>query len=175
MKTPAFEVFPWWMVAICNAVGLAIYAVGFSLLVRLGIAWGLLYVAYCVWLEWRLLSGSCRSCYYFGKRCGFGKGRLCSRLFTRRANEGPTRKPISWRDVVPDFLASLIPLAVGIVLLIRDFSWHVLLLVLILAFLGSVGTGFVRGQIACKYCRQRELGCPAEQLFSKTKPNPTTP
>lgn len=175
MKTPAFENFPWWMVAICNAVGLAIYAVGFSLLFRLGIAWGLLYAAYCVWLEWRLLSGSCRSCYYFGKRCGFGKGRLCSRLFARRADEGPARKPISWRDVVPDFLVTLIPLAAGIALLIRDFSWHVLLLVLILVFLGSVGTGFVRGQIACKYCRQRELGCSAEQLFSKTKPNPTTP
>jgi hypothetical protein len=27
----------------------------------------------------------------------------------------------------------------------------------------------VRGQLACKYCKQRELGCPAEQLFSKTK------
>lgn len=25
MKTPAFENFLWWMVAICNAVGLAIY------------------------------------------------------------------------------------------------------------------------------------------------------
>jgi hypothetical protein len=79
-------------------------------------------------------------------------------------------KQISWRDLVPEFLVSLIPLGVGIALLIRAFAWHVLLLVLILVFLGSVGTGFVRGRIACRYCKQRELGCPAEQLFSKTKP-----
>lgn len=157
------------MVASCNAVGLAIYAIGLYLMFRLGIVWGALYVAYCVWMEWRVLSGSCRSCYYYGKRCGFGKGRLCSWLLTKRAKEGLSTKQISWRNVVPDFLVSLIPLSVGIVLLIRAFSWHVLLLVLILVFLGSVGTGFVRGQIACKYCKQRELGCPAEQLFSKTK------
>ena len=175
MKTSSFENFPWWMVATCNALGLAIYAIGFYLTVRLGILWGVLYLAYCVWMEWRVLSGSCRSCYYYGKRCGFGKGRLCSRLMTRTAEQTLHTKRISWRDVVPDFLVSLIPLGVGIIVLIRSFSWHVLLLMLVLVFLGSVGTGFVRGQIACKYCKQRELGCPAEQLFRKTKENPATP
>ena len=169
MKTSSFEDFPYWMVAICNTVGLAIYAIGLYLMTRLGVVWGALYAAYCLWMEWRLLSGSCRSCYYFGKRCGFGKGRLCAWFFTRGAEQGLCRKPISWRDVVPDFLVSLIPLSVGIATLVRHFSWPVLLLVVALLFLGSVGTGLVRGQLACRYCRQRELGCPAEQLFSKTK------
>ena len=49
------------------------------------------------------------------------------------------------------------------------FSWVLLLAIGALVLLGSVGTGFIRGQLACKYCRQRELGCPAEQLFNKTK------
>jgi hypothetical protein len=66
-------------------------------------------------------------------------------------------------------MVSLIPLGVGITMLIRSFSWLLLLPMVTLGFLGSAGTGLVRGQIACKYCRQRELGCPAEQLFSKTK------
>ena len=70
---------------------------------------------------------------------------------------------------MPDFLVSLIPLGVGIALLVRSFSWLVLLLLIVLLGLASAGTGFVRGQLACKYCRQRELGCPAEQLFSRTK------
>ena len=169
MKTPPFENFPYWMVAVCNAVGLAIYAIGLYLMARLGIVWGVLYVAYCVWVEWRILSGSCRSCYYFGKRCGFGKGRLCSWFFNKGSEQTLCTKPFSWRDVVPDFMVPLIPLGVGITHLIRSFSWPVLLLVVTLVFLGSVGTGFVRGQVACKYCKQRELGCPAEQLFSKTK------
>jgi len=169
MKPSSFEQFPWWMVLVCNGVGLAIYAIGLYLMARVGLVWGLLYAAYCVWMEWRLLSGSCRSCYYFGKRCGFGKGRVCSWLFRKRPERGAGAKPISWRDVVPDFLVSLIPLGVGITALIRSFSWPVLLLIITLVFLASVGSGFVRGQLACKYCKQRELGCPAEQLFSKTK------
>jgi hypothetical protein len=169
MKTSSFENFPWWMVLICNLVGLAIYAIGLFLMVRLGTVWGVFYAVYCVWMEWRLLSGSCRSCYYFGKRCGFGKGRLCSWFFNQRSERTLCAKRFSWRDVVPDFMVSLIPLGVGIAILIRNFSWVVLLLIVTLAFLGSVATGFVRGQLACKHCKQREIGCPAEQLFSKTK------
>jgi hypothetical protein len=170
MKTESFENFPWWMVVACNAVGLAIYAIGLYLMARLGIVWGVAYVGYCVWMEWRLLSGSCRQCYYYGKRCGFGKGRICSWLFTQGPERNSASKPISWSDVVPDFMVSLIPLGAGIASLIRDFAWPVLVLVLLLVFLASIATGFVRSQLACRYCRQRELGCPAEQLFNKTKP-----
>jgi hypothetical protein len=170
MNTSSFENFPGWMVVICNAVGLAIYAIGLYLTARLGTVWGALYAAYCVWMEWRLLSRSCRSCYYFGKRCGFGKGRLCSWFFTKRTEATLRKRPISWRDVAPDFMVSLIPLGIGIIILLRGFSWVVLLLTVAVAGLGSVGTGLVRGQLACRYCRQRELGCPAEELFRKGKP-----
>lgn len=169
MKTSSFENFPWWMVIICNAVGLAVYAVGLYLMTRLGMVWGVLYAAYCVWVEWRIISGSCRYCYYFGKRCGFGKGRVCSWFFSQGSEQTLCAKRISWRDVVPDFMVSLVPLGVGMTMLIQSFSWLVLLLIVTLAFLGSVGTGLVRGQLACKYCKQRELGCPADQLFSRTK------
>ncbi len=169
MKTSAFENFPWWMIAVCNSVGLAIYAIGLYLMACLGTVWAVLYAAYCVWMEWRLLSGSCRYCYYFGKRCGFGKGVVCSWFFAKGVGRTLGDKRISWRDLMPDFLVSLIPLGAGITMLIRNYSWLALLLVAALVFLGSVGTGFVRGQLACKYCKQRELGCPAEHLFSKTK------
>jgi len=64
-------------------------------------------------------------------------------------------------------MVSIIPLVVGIIVLIRGFSWQVLILLVIMIGLGSMGTGLIRGQIACKYCRQREIGCPAEELFSK--------
>jgi hypothetical protein len=167
MRTSSYENFPWWMIAVCNAVNLAIYAIGIYLTSRLGIVWGILYVAYCGWVEWKVLSRSCRHCYYFGKRCGFGKGRVCAWFFSKPAEKNLCEKQISWRNVLPDFLVSLIPLAVGIALLIHSFSWLVLLLAAALLLLCFAGTGFVRGQIACKYCKQRELGCPAEQLFSK--------
>jgi hypothetical protein len=169
MKPTPFENFPWWMVVVCNGVTLAIYAVGLYLMAHLGVAWALLYAAYCTWMEWRVLSKSCRYCYYFGKRCGFGKGRICSWFLSKGEGTTLSEVEISWRDLVPDFLVSLVPLGVGITILIRSFSWPALISTGILAFLGSAGTGLVRGQIACKYCRQRELGCPAERLFSKGK------
>lgn len=168
MKTAAYEHFPWWMVAASNFVGLSIYAIGLYLMARMGTPWAVLYAAYCLWLEWRLLSGSCRTCYYYGKRCGFGKGTVCSWFFARGDGQPLSMKGISWLDIVPDFLVSLVPLGAGIALLVRKFEWSVLLPVVLLALLGTAGTGFVRGQIACKYCKQRELGCPAEQLFSKS-------
>jgi hypothetical protein len=169
MKTLPFEKFPLWMAVVCNTVGLAIYAIGLYLMAQLGIAWAILYASYCIWMEYRVLSQGCRYCYYFGKRCGFGKGCICSRFFSKGTGKTLGEIKVSWGNIVPDFLVSLIPFAVGIVLLIHSFSWSVLVPVAILVFLGSVGTGLVRGQIACKFCKQRELGCPAERLFSRGK------
>ncbi len=169
MNPSTYETYPARMVVTCNAVGLGIYAIGLFLLSQLGIVWGALYAGYCLWMEWRLLNGSCRSCYYYGKRCGFGKGRLCAWLFARREVTGTSPRRFTWWNLVPDFLVSLIPLGVGIAVLIRGFSWLVLIAIVVLVGLGSVGTGFVRSQIACHFCKQRELGCPAEQLFGKTK------
>lgn len=172
MQQDSFDNFPWWMIAASNMVGLSIYAIGLYLMALLGPWWAVLYAAYCLWMEWRLLSGSCRFCYYYGKRCGFGKGQLCSMFFSKGTEQPLSSKQITWLDIVPDFLVSLVPLVIGIALLVRDFSWLMLLLVVALAFLGTAGTGIVRSQIVCKYCKQRELGCPAEQLFGKTAKAP---
>jgi hypothetical protein len=35
----------------------------------------------------------------------------------------------------------------------------------LLAALSLGGNSFVRTRIVCKYCRQREIGCPAEKFF----------
>jgi hypothetical protein len=64
-------------------------------------------------------------------------------------------------------LVLLIPLVGGIALLILDFSWSVAMMLAVLLMLSFGGNYFVRSQIACKYCKQRKLGCPAEQFFSK--------
>jgi len=38
---------------------------------------------------------------------------------------------------------------------------------IILFFLFFGGTAMIRGNLVCKYCKQREIGCPAEKLFNK--------
>jgi len=41
------------------------------------------------------------------------------------------------------------------------------MLLALLIGLATQGNYLVRSRIACKYCKQRELGCPAEKLFRK--------
>jgi hypothetical protein len=44
-----------------------------------------------------------------------------------------------------------------------------LILVILLILLAFPVNGFLRGSVACKYCKQRKIGCPAEQLLNKKK------
>jgi len=69
--------------------------------------------------------------------------------------------------MIPDLLVSLIPLLTAIVLMIIKFNLILLFSAIILIVLTTIGNGFIRGNLTCKYCKQREIGCPAEQLFSK--------
>jgi hypothetical protein len=50
---------------------------------------------------------------------------------------------------------------------VRDFTWLVVVMLAILVVLSLGGNAVVRGSFACKYCKQRQIGCPAEKLFGK--------
>jgi hypothetical protein len=41
------------------------------------------------------------------------------------------------------------------------------MVVLIVLFFG--GSAFIRGTLACKYCKQKDIGCPAYDIFNKKK------
>lgn len=163
------ENYPAISVIASNLVPLAIYLIGISLLVRFGIVWVAAYLVFVLILEYRLVSRHCTDCYYYGKICAFGKGRLCAFLFRKGDPERFRTMTITWTDIVPDFLVFLIPVLAGTILLIQEFSVPVLILVIALLLLGFLGNAVVRGQLACKYCKQREIGCPAERLFDKTR------
>jgi len=167
-KIKCFENYPYWIIIISNLLQLSIYTIGIIIIKPLGIIWLLIYLAYIVFLEIRLLRKSCINCYYYGKRCAFGKGKLCS-LFFKKGNieKFASADNITWKDLLPDMLVAIIPAIIGIVRLIMDFNWILLLLVIILFLLVSKGNEFVRGTLACKYCKQREINCPAEKMFNK--------
>ena len=148
---------------------LTIYIIGAYIIFLLGLIWLILYLVYILILEIRLLKISCIHCYYYGKRCAFGKGKLCSLFFKKGHSKRFVEKEIKWMDIIPDFLVSIIPLFIGVVLLIIDFNFLLLLLVILMLILAFPINGFIRGSMACKYCKQREIGCPAEQLFNKKK------
>jgi hypothetical protein len=170
MQEPGcYENYPTLIVIISNLVSFLIYAIGLIILYRLSIILVMGYVIFILILELRLLSGHCVDCYYYGKTCAFGKGRLSSLFFQKGNPEQFNLKKITWKDIVPDFLVFIVPVLAGILILIQDFIWIVLILIIALFFLGFLGTALVRGQLACRFCKQRKIGCPAEQLFDKTK------
>ena len=138
-------------------------------MLSLGILFATLYVAYIIWIEIRLLAKSCKYCYYYGKLCAFGKGK-CSVLFFKKGKpEKFLKAEITMKDIIPDFLTFIFPLIGGIVLLLSNFSWFIVAMLAILVILGFGGNAVIRGSFACKYCKQREIGCPAKKLFSKKK------
>jgi hypothetical protein len=152
-----------------NLLSILIWGIGACILYQFGLIWLIGYVLYIFLLEFRLLSGHCVDCYYYGKTCAFGKGRLSSLFFRKGSPEQFSRMKITWKDIVPDFLGFLVPVLAGILLLVMKFSWTILILVIILFLLGFLGNALVRGHLACRYCKQREIGCPAEQLFDKSR------
>ena len=169
MENEVYDEFPLSSVLFCTAVNIAIYVVGAYLIAPLGKIFVALYLLYCLWMETRALTKSCRDCYYYGRLCAFGRGKICSLLFKKGSPEGFKTKKITWINLVPDFLVSVIPLAVGGFYLVQSFNWLRLSLIVVLVIMAFPVTGFVRRSISCKFCRQKEMGCPAVQFFSKER------
>ncbi len=168
-KEKCFESYPFWMVFLSNLVSLSIYFIGAFIIYKLGLVWLVLYILFIAIQEFRLIKGHCVNCHYYGKVCAFGKGKISSLFFKKGNSSNFCSKKMTWKDMLPDFMVSLVPIAVGIVLLVKSFNWLLLILVLILFLLTSIGNSMIRGKLACKYCKQRKLGCPAQKLFKKKR------
>jgi len=162
-----FENYPLSIVVISNIQSLSIWIIGFYILSGISILISMLFLAYCLIMEFRVLTRSCVNCYYYGKVCFSGKGKVCALLFKKGDSRQFIRNAITWKDILPDFMVSIIPTIGGIALLIISFSWLILVLMIVLLLLSTVGTATVRESLACKYCRQRDIGCPAQKLFEK--------
>ncbi|HEY6011132.1 MAG TPA: hypothetical protein VIX18_06640, partial [Nitrospirota bacterium] len=140
---------------------------GAAILAGFGVVMSALYLLYCLGNELHVMKKSCVDCFYYGRWCAFGKGKVAPLLFKQGEPGRFISKMISWKELMPDMLVLMIPLLGGIALLVQRFSWSVALMLAALLVLSLNGTYVVRSQIACKYCKQRELGCPAEQFFSR--------
>jgi hypothetical protein len=168
-QTKVYECFPIWIVILSNFIGLSIYLIGAYILAGFGLWMAGLYLLYCFGLELRLLKGHCVNCYYYGKVCGFGKGKLCAWLFKKGDPRQFTETDISWANMLPDFLVLLWPVFGGIILLVQDFTWLGVGMLILLVALSLWGNALVRGSFACKYCKQKQLGCRATELFGMEK------
>ena len=164
-----YEQYPAWIILISNFVSIAIYLIGAFVIYKLGLVWLLAYLAYVLFLEIRVVSTHCVNCCYYGKSCAFAKGRLSAMFFKKGNPKEFCKAEMTWKDILPDFLVSIIPLIAGIVLLIIKFDSILLLLLILLTAFTFSGNAFVRQNLACKHCKQKKLGCPAQKLFEKAK------
>ena len=162
-----YEDFPLWIVLLSNLHSFLLYGLGFAIMLRVGLVFALLYLAYIIVLEIRLLRYHCVDCYYWGRNCGFGQGKLSALFFKKGDVASFCSKGITFKDMIPDLLVSLIPILTGIMLIIIDFDVKTLAAVILLVLLTTAGNAYIRGTFACRYCKQRDLGCPAEKLFNK--------
>jgi len=164
-----YDKYPLRLVFLTNLFSLFVYVLGIMIIHGLGWLYVGIYITYILILEIRLLKYHCPNCYYYGKVCAFGKGAISSIFFKKGDPDRFSCKEFGIKDLMPDLLVFAIPAITGLVLLIVDFQWHVLISLLALIFLNTLGNAYIRGQIACKHCKQKELGCPALDFFSPKK------
>ena len=161
-----YENYPAWMIIVTNLVTLSIYILGVIILSGYGFIVVSLYLLYILWIEARLLT-HCTNCFYYGRLCCFGRGRVASCVLKKGKAKKFMDKEIRWIDILPDFLVSLIPLTAAIIFLVTDYSLVLLTETVLLFVLAFPVTGILRGNWACRYCRQKDIGCKAQELFKK--------
>ena len=167
IESNKYDNYPLWIVILSNLVSISIYALGFIVIFQLGWVIAVFYMIFIMVLEYRLIKKHCINCYYWGKICGFGKGMLSSWFFKKGDISKFCEKKITWKDMIPDILITAIPLIIGILLLIIKFEINLLIALIFIIALTTVGNGFIRSTLTCKFCKQKELGCPADKLFNK--------
>jgi len=165
----SYENFPPWIPLIAIFVSIVSYILGAIILMGFGIIVAILYLVYCFGIEMLVIFRSCKHCYYYNRVCGLGKGKIVSLVTKKGSSKKFTEREVTFFDLIPDFLVGIFPIVGGIILSVLDFSLIRIGMIILLVILSFGGTAFIRGSFACKYCKQREIGCPAEQFFSKKK------
>jgi hypothetical protein len=100
----------------------------------------------------------CTNCYYFGKRCGTGWGKLAALMFKQGEMERFS-KSIGVR-IAPSIYAllSLVPAVLIIISLVQEFT-VAKLVVLVCLLLITVYSAFLSRRKGCSTCKMK-LACP---------------
>ena len=96
-----FENYPGITILTSNLVSIAIYLMGTYIIYQLGIIWLLFYLIYIFGLEILLMKRSCVNCYYYGKFCAFGKGKISSLFFKKGNSHKFIKRVNALKDRVP--------------------------------------------------------------------------
>jgi len=143
-----------------NIFFVAYFAIGFIGMMPLQIyGFPAISVLYALFLIMMLLfilrKHLCTSCYYYGKLCNTGWGKLSALMFSKDSGNyqlGVKLAGITW------ILATIIPIIGIIIVLIIDYSLSNLVFLILFILLTPVS--FINHKKACEKCKMR-LNCPA--------------
>ncbi|RLI55425.1 MAG: hypothetical protein DRO93_11945 [Candidatus Thorarchaeota archaeon] len=161
-----FEEYPITTVITQNLFFLIYFGIGFIGLLPLKLfnipIISLLYAIFLiVMLLFVLRKHLCTNCYYYGKRCSTGWGKLSSLMFKERSGNyesGIKLAGITWG------LATLMPVIGIIISLILNFTIYELGLILL--FISLTPVNFILHKNSCKKCKMRNI-CPASMVKEK--------
>lgn len=161
---PGLESYPIRDVILGNLVMAALIAVGTIACWLVSPVLGVLYVVFSVVMVYGVLRRLiCTRCYYFGKRCGTGWGKLAATWCTRGTLEEFNESPGTRLAPLVYGLVTLIPLVALVVLLLHGASSALLVLLAFILGVGFYSSGPGRRR-ACSVCKMRSFckGCAAK-------------
>jgi hypothetical protein len=161
-----YEDYPLTIILASGSVSLLTYALGAYLISFFGMVSAFAYLVYCAFLEIDLFRSACVHCYYYGKNCGLGKGKLAALLFKKGNPDVFSGRKITWYSLMPNLLVLFVPLISGLTGLALAFDWGRFCALICLLLLSTLGNGFIRGELVCKFCKQKALGCPADKMIA---------
>lgn len=165
-KQKIYESYPLSGIVLCNLFNAVIVILGALIVLPYGIHVPILYLIYVLYLEFQILKEGCINCYYYGKKCFCGKGICTAKLFKKGDMKRFSQKQFTWLSMLPTFMITILPIVLGAILLAIRFDWLLLAAIIAIGILGFPAQGITHGW-GCGHCKQRELGCPACELFNK--------
>ncbi len=170
MADKLFESYPAWMMLVYYFFSFSVYASALYLSYMVLPLLALLVFVYTAFLEVQALRGGCVRCYYYGKRCVCGKGKIAKVFMKKDEKRKFNERKLTVKNFIPTMLPVIIAVIAGAYLTYvnwPNFSLAVIGIAvwpLVVTFLGNP---IVYGKLACPHCKQMELGCPACEFFMK--------
>ncbi|MGB8658032.1 MAG: hypothetical protein WCE90_09660 [Candidatus Zixiibacteriota bacterium] len=153
----ACDAYPAWIVMVRWIILLMAFALGIYVLSDIREAWGVIYVGYAlIALTLILPLSRCSNCFYHGKSCNTGWGKVAGYLFPK-GDESKYVDHYSYA-IFLHFLW-LVPLLASIFQLLRRRDVKALVILVVFLFVLLLEKIVLRA-LACKRCHQREI-CPA--------------
>jgi hypothetical protein len=163
----AFEKYPGWAVFVHWLIFLIVYFASTYIISQFSRFWAGVYILYIILLEIWTYKEGCSICYYYNKRCFSGRGKIAPLFFKKGDPQKFCQKKVTVWNLLPHALVTLLPIIIGVILLIKDFNWLILVLAVIPVLNWFVGNQIVFGKIACPHCSQVRICCPAQDFFGK--------